>query len=400
MKKTVVLGVTSGIAAYKSVDLAKLLQDKGYDVEVVMTQAATQMVNHEEFENVTGKKVYTDHFEKEFDYKEILQARKVDHIALADKAEVIVIAPATANTLAKLAHGLANDFLTTMVLAANSPVVVCPSMNVHMWKNPVTQENIRLLKKRGMTVLDPESGMLACGYEGPGRLPHLQIIVDEVIKEVNRSNVLKGKKIIVTAGGTSEPIDLARVITNRSSGKMGCAIADEAYLQGADVLLFRSTTSVSPRYHIKEELFETVDDLEELIKKYAKHYDTVFHTAAVSDFKPVQFPGKLSSKEDLTLSFEVGKKIINEIKKYNPKIAVIGFKALASSDEKILIAKGQEKRKEAQADAIIVNDISRDDRGFQSDDNEVFVVTEKRVTKISLRSKQKVAAEILTTLFS
>src|SRR3989344_2894925 len=203
-QKTVVLCITSGIAAYKMLDFIKLLKKEGVDVEVVMTSSATKMLNPKEVEKASGNKVYSELFEKGFDYKNILKIRKVDHIDLADRADVIVIAPATANVIAKIAHGIADDFLTTMVLAANSPIVISPSMNVHMWNNPVTQENVAKLKKRGFIIIPPEKGLLACGYEGSGRLPHIKKIKDEVLRQISYSKSLFGKKIIVTAGGTIE----------------------------------------------------------------------------------------------------------------------------------------------------------------------------------------------------
>lgn len=399
MKKTVVLGVTSGIAAYKSLDLVKELRKEDIDIFVVMTRSAVKMVNPGEFERASGNKVYTDLFEENFDYKNILKAKKVDHIDLADRADVICISPATANTIAKIANGIADDFLTTMLLAANSPVILAPSMNVHMWNNPNTQENIRKLKSLGFIIIPPERGMLACGYEGPGRLPHVLTIKNEILRQVSYSSSLAGKKIIVTAGGTIEPIDAARVIANNSSGKMGIALADECSLRGAEVILLRSLTSVEPRYVMKQEVFKTTDDLEMLLRKYISSADIIFHAAAVSDFKPVAVSDKIKSDSDQVLKLIPQKKLINEIKKQNPKIQLIGFKAISATDEKELIKKGKEKLQEANADAIIVNDISRQDRGFQADDNEVFIVTKQQVKKIHIKSKRQVAQEILDYLF-
>jgi phosphopantothenoylcysteine decarboxylase / phosphopantothenate---cysteine ligase len=398
MKKTIVLGVTSGIAAYKTLDLIKELKKENIDILVVMTESASKMLDPKEFEIASGNKVYAELFEKDFEYKNILKERKVDHIDVADRADVICIAPATANSIAKIAHGIADDFLTTMLLASNSPVILAPSMNVHMWSNPVTKENITKLKKLGFIILEPERGMLACGYVGPGRLPHILIIKDEVLRQISYSKSLAGKKIIVTAGGTIEPIDAARFLTNKSSGKMGIAIAEECYLRGADITLLRAKNSIEPRYLMRQQEFETADELLRLLEKFVKDSDVLFHAAAVSDFKPTIRKEKLSSKESVTLHLAPQKKIITQIKKLNPKIKLIGFKAVASSSEEVLIAKGREMLKEGSADAIIVNDISKKDRGFQADTNEVFVVTPKNLNKISLRSKKEVARELLNYL--
>lgn len=398
-KKIVVLGITSGIAAYKMVDFIKLLKKEGVDIEVVMTSSAARMINPKDIEKVSGKKVYGDLFEKDFNYKNILKNRKVDHINLADRADVIIIAPATANIIAKIAHGIADDFLTTMVLACNSPIILSPSMNVHMWQNPTTQENIVKLKKRGFIIVPPEKGLLACGYEGSGRLPHLEKIRDEALRQITYSQELIGKKVLITAGGTIERIDDARVITNRSSGKMGIAIAEECHLRGADVLLLRAVSSVEPRYSMRTEVFETASELSALVKKYIGQYDAIFHVAAVSDFKPIEHPGKLSSGSEFALRLIPTQKIISMIKKWNPKIKLIGFKAVPNTSEKDFIDAGKNKLQECNADAIIVNDISRSDRGFGADTNEVIVIFGKgSVVKISLRSKGEIANELIAVL--
>ncbi len=396
-KKTIVVGVASGIAAYKSVELVKLLKKENLEVIVVMTKSAAQMVQPGEFEKASGNKVYTELFDEGFDYKDVLKNRHVDHIAIADKASVVIVAPATANVIAKIAHGIADDFLTTMLLATKAPVIVCPSMNVHMWENSIVQENVAKLKALGYSIIEPEEGELACGYTGKGRLSNVSNIQKEALRLLEKTSSLQGKKILVTAGGTQEPIDDVRFITNRSSGKMGVAIAEACFLEGADVLLLRSTTSVKSNYHIKQETFSTSDELSSLIKKYIKKYDVVYHAAAVSDFYVVNpSKGKISSRQGATLTLEPAKKIINDIKKFNSKIKLIGFKAVWGSEEKMLIEQGQKKLQESKADAIIVNDISSNDRGFEADMNEVIVIKKDgSKKKISLRSKKEVAEEIV-----
>jgi len=402
MKKTIVFGVTSGIAAYKSIELVELLKKEGVEVFVVMTESATKMVPVEAFEKASGNKVNESLFDENFDYKDILKLRKVDHIDLADKADVIVIAPATANVIAKLAAGIADDFLTTMVLAGNSPIVLCPSMNVHMWNNPVTQENLTRLKKRGYIVIPPEKGPLACGYEGQGRLPHVTAIKQEVMRQVAYSKSLIGKHIVVTAGGTMEKIDDVRSITNRSSGKMGVAIAEECFLRGATVTLLRSVSSVTPRYLMQEEVFESTEELYELVKRFVPSVDILFHVAAVADFKlaePLQ--GKTTSTQSLALNLKPQIKISNEIKKLNPRIKLILFKAEWGSAKQNLVKAAKEKLVESNAEAIIANDVSKPDRGFSVDMNEVLLITKSgRPVSLPLASKQEVAHQLLEELMS
>jgi len=356
MKKTVVLGVTSGIAAFKSVELVKLLKKQEIEVFVIMTKSAAQMISPKEFEKATGNIVYTELFDKDFDYKDILKIRHVDHIDLADKASVFIIVPATANVIAKVVHGIADDFLTTTLLAAHCPVIICPSMNVNMWNNPATYDNISLLKKRGYIIIDPEIGMLACGYEGQGRLAHIETIHREAMRQLENSESLKGKKVIVTAGGVIEKIDNIRFIANKSSGKMGAAIAEECFLRGADVLLLRSKTAVAPRYLLPEKLFETFDDLSKLIVASVPKYDSIFHAAAISDFYVKnQHKGKVTSDLPLRLDLYPRKKILDEIKKLNPHILLIAFKAQWGLDKKDVLSIAQDKFNNSKADTVVLS---------------------------------------------
>lgn len=401
MKKTVVLGVTSSIAAYKALDLIKLLRESNIDVFVIMTNQASKMIAPIEFEKTSGNKVEIELFEKDFDYKEVLKDRAVEHIALADKADVFVIAPATANIVAKLAQGAADDYLTTTALAVTSPIIICPSMNVNMWNNPAVQSNLEILKQRGYQVIEPDSGMLACGYEGVGRLSDIKKIKDEIIHALEYSSSLKGKKIIVTAGGTIERIDDVRYISNRSSGKMGAALAEELYLRGADVLLLRASNSIKPRYLIKEEIFSTAEDLLNRIGQSVRNYDTIFHAAAVSDFKVKEkINGKLSSEESVDIHLEPQIKILDQIKELNPKIKLVAFKAESLNGEE-LIKKARTKLEESNADAIIANDVSKDDRGFESDQNEVYIVTpDGKSELLKLAPKKEIARRIIDYLLN
>lgn len=400
MKKNILIGVSSGIAAYKILDLIKLLKNEGHEVFVIMTKGATEMFPSHDFEKASGNKVLTNLFEKNFNYKEVLKNKKVEHIELADKTDIMVIAPATANIIGKLSAGIADDFLTTTALAVTAPIIICPSMNVNMWKNPLVQENLSKLRSVGYQVIEPTSGMLACGYEGVGKLENIEIIKNEILKQINRTDSLKGKKVIITAGGTNEKIDEVRSITNRSSGKMGIALAEECYLRGADVLLLRAKNSVKPRYLIKEKIFETAQDLLYLIKVNIKDADLFFQVAAVSDFKvDKQINGKLSSDRPVGLKLVPQIKIIDQIKKFLPKTKLIAFKAEYGLSEKELVNSGLKKLKESKADFVIANDISRKDRGFESDDNEVYIILKnEKVKKISLRSKREIAKQIMDYL--
>lgn len=400
MKKTVLLGVTSGIAAYKTLDLVKNLKTENIDVFVIMTKHAAQMVNPNDFEKASGHKVSIKLFEKDFDYRNILKKRKVDHIELADLADVMIIAPATANIIAKLAHGIAEDFLTTTVLAVTKPIIICPSMNTNMWNNLIVRENVAKLKTLGYQIIEPTSGMLACGYEGEGRLADIEGIKNEILSSLQYTKSLAGKKVIVTAGGTIEKIDDARVIANRSSGKTGIAIAEECYKRGANVLLLRAKNSVKPRYLIKEKTFETTDDLLKLVKKYTPNYDSFYHTAAVSDFTVKEkINSKLSSDQKINLTLKPQVKILDEIKKINPKIKLIAFKAESNLKEKELINVALQRLKKANADAIIANDIGKIDRGFEVDTNEVYIILPDGKTKhLPLATKKEIAKNIVDFL--
>lgn len=397
MNKTVILGITGGIAAYKSLDLIRQLRKEGIDVFVIMTKNAARMIPAASFEKASGHKVFIELFEKGFNYKNLLKSRSINHIDLAKKADCLVIAPATANTIAKLAHGQADDFLTTVFLATTAPVIICPSMNTNMWNNPAVSENIEILRKRGYQIIDPDSGELACGDKGAGRLAEITKIKKEILRRLTIASSLKNKKVIVTAGGTIEKIDDVRYITNRSSGKMGISIAEECYLRGAEVLLLRSKSAIKSRFAINEKIFTTADDLFELIKHKIKNYNVFYHTAAVSDFEienPVK--GKISSKEGLTIKLKPRQKILDQIKKLNPGITLIAFKAEYGLKEKEMIDKAFNRLKESNADLIIANDVSRVGIGFESDFNEVFIIQrDGKVIKIPYSSKNSIAKTIV-----
>ena len=400
MQGIVIFGITAGIAAFKSIDLVKELRSEGLDIHVVMTKHATKMISPEEFKRVSGNPVIAKLFGADFDYKKILEDRKVKHVSLADKADLMVICPATANVIGKLANAIADDYLTTTALAVKPPIVICPAMNVKMWNNPIVQKNLERLRKRNFHIVDPEKGMLACGYKGTGRLANSKTIKQEILNCLGQKKSLRGKKIIVTAGGTMEKIDDVRVITNRSSGKMGVAIAEECFLRGAEVLLLRAKNSVVPRYCINEKTFTTADELLGLVESNVKKYDYFYHVAAVSDFKPkVQEKGKLSSKKAVTVRLEPQVKILDRIKKINPSIFLIAFKAECISDQKKLVKIAFGRLKASKADVIVANDVGKVDQGFEANNNEVTIIfADGTKVFVPLVSKQEVARKIIESV--
>lgn len=394
--KTILLGITSGIAAYKILDLIPLLKNENINIEIIMTSSAAKMIPAEKFEKINKKKAHIELFEKDFDYRQILEKKEVEHVSLADKCDLVCIAPATANTIAKLAHGLADDLLTTTVLATTKPVLIFPSMNSNMWTNPATSDNVKILIKRGYIIINPDSGPLACATVGPGRLPEVVKIKNQILKILNKKNLLKHKKILITSGGTEEELDDVRVITNKSSGKMGAALADQCYLYGAEVTILRAKKSQSSKYPVKELLFQTSEELENQMKKIIPVSDICFHTAAVSDFVPNKIKGKISSKKTLTLKLKPQRKIISYIKKWNPKIKLIAFKAHYGSNTQNLLLDISKLSKDAKADFIVANDISKKNNGIGSNFNSVKIINQNhRIFNIKKDIKSKIAQQLI-----
>ena len=396
--KNVVIGVTGGIACYKVLDLIKELRRLKANVYAILTKNSLNLIDKSEFEEATGNKVQTELFEPDINYKDYIKKnKKIKHISLADVADLFLICPATANIIGKIANGIADDLLSTSIMATNAPVLICPAMNVKMWKNPITQENIRKLRKLKYEFIDPEYGTLACGYEGMGRLANLNKITDRIETIIERRNDLKGKKILVTAGATSEEIDPVRVITNKSSGKMGVYIAEQAFLRGADVTLIRGINAVEPQYHFNDIKIYSVRDLFSAIKKNIKNQDVMIHAAAVSDFTiNNKADNKIKSNENLYLELTPTTKIFENIKKIKENILLIGFKAEYNVSKKILVDRAYQLLKDANADFVVANDVGKKDRGFDTETNEVFVVDKnKRVKHLKLADKRVIGCEIL-----
>ena len=391
---TILIGVSSGIAAFKALDVVRGLRKRGYRVVVLMTDSARKMVPEKDFEKASGNRVLSQLFPRNFNYKKVLKERKVEHIQLADEAAVLAILPATANIIANLAHGIAYDLVTTTALATRAPLLVFPSMNVNMWQNPATQENIRTLIRRGAIICEPDCGDLACGYIGKGRLPEPERIVEEIVKLAEKRKDLAGKRVIVTAGGTEESIDDVRVITNKSSGKMGIALAEECRKRGAQVTLIRARTEVEPSVFVKDIRVHSAEDMLLALKKRVKDADYVFHAAAVSDYTLRKRKGKLNSKKNVKLLLRPTPKIIDKIKRWNRRCMLVGFKAeygkkkMAASAHRLLLRSG--------ADLIVANDISA--HPFGKDSSEMSLVRKKWMARLPLLPKPKIAEAIVDSL--
>ncbi len=398
MKQMILIGITGGIAAVKTPELVTNLSKRNFDVRVIMTPSATRIVDANELKSASEHRVYTQLFDDSFKATEILANRHVEHIDLANRASLFVVVPATANVIAKIAAGIADDYVTTTALAATCPILVCPSMNVFMWNNPATQRNIETLHTLGIHTFGPDKGMLACGYEGEGRLPTLASIEEEVFRFIKTTSDLKGKRVIITAGGTIEPIDDVRVITNRSSGKMGIAIADECFLRGADVLLLRSDSAAHSRYGIKEQSFTTAESLRQLIKTNLSHCDIFIHAAAVSDFKVKNSQaGKSSSETPLSLELEPQTKILDAVKTINPNVFLVAFKAEYRLSDKTLIGVASKRLHRAHADMIVANDVGKANQGIGSDYNEVHVIHSDGQNKHIPRAPKTIIAGVIVT---
>lgn len=399
--KKIVIGVTGGIACYKVLDLVKELRNNGADVHIIMTENSMHFIDAKDFETASGNEVHTTLFHPKINYIEYIKRNKpIKHISLADIADLFLVCPATANIVGKIANGIADDLLSTSITATIAPVLICPAMNVKMWKNAIVQENVRKLKKLGYHFVEPEYGELACGYKGVGRLANLKRILGRIELLLKQRSDFKGKKVLVTAGATVEEIDPVRVITNKSSGKMGTSIAEQAFLRGADVFLLRGHNSIEPNYSIKEEKFGTVSDLFDKIRQRINNFDIIIHSAAVSDFAINNKKNtKIKSGKELHLELAPTTKIFEKLKKLNKKIVLVGFKAEHNIPDKKLIESAYNLLKSADADLVIANDVGKAKRGFDVDTNEIFVVDKnKKAVHIGLADKKVVADRLLDVI--
>ena len=382
--KIIVLGITGGIAAYKAADIASKLTQAGSKVEVVMTESATKFIAPLTLRNVTNRLVVTDMFEPASEYS-------LEHIAIAEAADVVVIAPATANTIAKIAVGIADNMLTSVVLATKAPVIVAPAMNVNMFQNSISQENIAKLKVRGFTIVDPAYGRLASGKIGQGRLAEVETIIGTICQVLGRKGDLAGKRIVVTAGGTQEPIDPVRYIGNRSSGKMGYAMAEAARDRGAAVALITAPTSLPEPVGIEVINIRTASQMKEAVAKAVTKADALIMAAAVADYQPKAAVKSKIKKEAPGLTLELVRTldILTEVK---GNFLKVGF-AAESED---IIANAKQKLEKKSLDLIVANDITSADSGFGVDTNKVTIIDRKgNIESLPLLTKREVADKIL-----
>ncbi len=390
MKITV--GVTGGIAAYKAAELVRELQRKALDVHVVMTEGAQRFIQPLTFAALTGHRVITSLWETE-STPDSAGVSPIEHIDLAQTSEALVVAPATADTLAKFAQGRADDFLSTLYLATTAPVVLAPAMNVRMWEHPATQANVALLAERGALIVPPASGELACGMVGAGRLAEQDAIVQAVLSVLHHRNDLIGETVLVTAGGTREAIDPVRYIGNRSSGKMGYALAEAAQRRGARVILVTAPTALRSPSGVECVQVTTADQMRAAVFAHLAEATIVIKAAAVADYKPLmQAEQKLKRSGPLVLELEPTEDILAEIvQRRNPGVLVIGF---AAETENVL-THGRDKLLRKGADAIVLNDVSREGVGFDADRNAATFLTHATAIDLPEMSKRELASRIL-----
>ena len=386
-EKEIILGVTGGIAAYKASEFVRLLVKKEAHVHVVMTRNAQEFITPLTFQTLSGNPVVTDLFS-------LIEDEKIGHIALADLAEMIVILPATANIIGKIANGIADDFLSTMVMASKAPVLFVPSMNVNMWENKAVQVNIQTLLERGYHFIEPGEGELACHWYGKGRLAELEEVV-EGMEDFFFPKDLKGEQVLITSGPTQEPIDPVRFITNRSSGKMGYALARVARRRGAEVILVTGPTSLHiPRRDIEVVPVQTAREMREAVLSHLEGCSVVIKAAAVSDYRPkVASPRKLKKGDSYqTLELEKTEDILEEVGKKKGNRVLIGFAA----ETEDLLAHAREKLLNKNLDFIVINDVTKSEAGFGVDTNQVKVLySSGEVRDLPLMSKEEVSQIIL-----
>lgn len=402
--KVIVLGVTGGIAAYKAATLCSRLVQRGADVHVIMTESAKQFIPELTLQTLTKNPVYSDTFDER-------DPSVVSHIHLADLADLVLIAPATANVIGKMANGLADDMLTTTLLATTAPVMISPAMNVHMYTHPAVMANMETLVSRGVSMIEPGEGLLACGYVGKGRMEEPDTIVDVVErffrdrgaqsvasnkdKASSSTGILHGKKVVVTAGGTIERIDPVRYITNDSSGKMGFAIAKAAKQLGADVHLIAAHTDEAPPEGIKVERVESAQDMYDAVQRVFEHSDIVVKAAAVADYRPAEIATSKIKKRGETMTLDLVKTtdILESLGRQKTSQFLIGFAAETDTVEQF----AREKLKRKNCDLIVANDVTQAGAGFGTDTNSVHIFdAEGLVLQLPVMSKEEVAQRLLT----
>lgn len=385
--KTILLGVTGGIAAYKAAALASALVKQHAAVEVIMTQNATQFITPLTFEQLTGRRTMVDTFDRNFTHQ-------VEHISLADRTDLVIVAPATANVCAKLAHGLADDMLTTTVLACRCPKLIAPAMNTHMYENPVTQDNLDKLRHYGWDVIDPASGRLACGAIGMGKLPEPEDLLQHILKHIALPHDLVGKHVLITAGPTQEALDPVRYLTNHSSGKMGYALARMAMLRGAKVTLVSGKTAIIPPPFVDFISVTSAQDMFEVVAQYAPEADFIFKAAAVADYTPMDYcDNKLKKKDgDLSIPLKRTQDILKYLGEHHRENQIIcGF----SMETENMVENSRAKLIKKNVDMICANNLKQDGAGFGVDTNIITIITKSGIRELPLLSKEDAANAIL-----
>ena len=390
--KTILLGVTGGIAAYKAAALASSLVKLHAAVEVVMTKNATEFITPLTFEQLTGLRVSVDTFDRNYTHQ-------VEHISLAQRTDLVIIAPATANVCAKLAHGLADDMLTTTVLACRCPKLIAPAMNTAMYENPVTQDNLALLRRYGWEVIAPASGRLACGAVGAGKLPEPEELLQYILRVVGMPHDLEGKHILITAGPTQEALDPVRYLTNHSTGKMGYAIAKMAMLRGAEVTLISGPTNLPHPPFVKVVSVTSAQQMFEAVKKHSPQADMIFKAAAVADYTPALCSDEKLKKSDDELSIPLNRTQdilawLGDHKRENQVIC--GF----SMETRDMVENSRAKLIKKNADMICANNLKQEGAGFGVDTNIITLITGEDVQQLPLQSKESVACAILDKALS
>lgn len=385
--KTILLGVTGGIAAYKSASLASLLVKAGAEVRVIMTENAKNFITPITFETLTGHKCITDTFDRNFEFS-------VEHVSLAQKADAIMIAPATANVIAKLAHGLADDMLTTTVLASKAPKIIAPAMNTGMYENPVTQDNLALLQKYGMEVVTPASGRLACGDVGAGKMPEPETLIEYIYKVCAYKKDMTGMKVLVTAGPTQEALDPVRYLTNHSSGKMGYNIAKICMLRGAEVTLVSGKTALTAPMFVHTIPVTSAKDMFDAVTSHAPEMDLIIKAAAVADYRPSHIADEKVKKLDAELAIPLER--TDDILKYlgehkRPGQFLCGF----SMETENMLENSQKKLQKKNLDMIVANNLKVAGAGFETDTNIVTFITPDTVTELPIMGKDQVAFRLI-----
>ena len=388
--KTVVLGVTGSIAAYKMANLTSMLTKLHCDVHVIMTKNATNIINPITFETLTAHKCLVDTFDRNFNYN-------IEHVALGEKADVVLVAPASANVIGKMAAGIADDMLTTTLLACKCRKIVAPAMNTNMYENPIVQANLKKLKEFGMEVIEPASGMLACRVEGKGKLPSEDVLLEYILREIQFEKDMTGKKVLVTAGATQEAIDQVRYITNHSTGKMGYALAKIAMRRGADVTLVTAPTNLPAPMFVDVVPVVSAQDMFEAVKERAPQMDIIIKAAAVADYTPFFVSDEKIKKKDGDLSLPM--KRTTDILAYlgehrRPGQFICGF----SMETEDLVENSKQKLQKKKADLIVANNLRDEGAGFGTDTNVVTLVMEEGIVELPCMSKEQVAEVILDAI--